>query len=250
MKRFHSILLLLTLLISAGVFNIRAEESPEEFSPDFESVVFVPKGQWITGVSVSYSQSNQKNYQFLVLQGVSGDTYSFKVSPMVLFAFKNDMAAGGKFGYNRALTKLENAEVSLSPDMNFNVDHLYRLSHSYYGMGVLRNYFSLGTSKRFGIFTEVQLEMGGGQAKLMTGLGEDLTGNYERNFNLGIGVAPGLTAFLNNFAALEVNVGVLGFDYNHTKTITDQIYVANSNAKSAIFRVNLFSITFGVSFYL
>lgn len=251
MKKFHSILLLLlTFLISTGVFKIHAEESKEEFSPDFESVVFVPKGQWITGVSVSYSQSNQKNYQFLVLQGVTGDTYSFKLSPMVLFTFKNDAAAGGKFGYNRALTKLENADITLSPDMNFNVDHLYRLSHNYYGMGVLRNYFSLGTSKRFGIFTEVQLELGGGQAKLMTGLGEDLTGNYERNFNLGIGVAPGLTAFLNNFAALEVNVGVLGFDYNHTKTITDQIYIANSNAKSAIFRVNLFSITFGVSFYL
>lgn len=249
MKRFHSLLILIVFLFSAGALNLRAEEG-EDFSPDFESVTFVPKGQWITGVSVSYSQSNQKDYQFLVLQGVSGDTYSFKLSPMVMYAFKNDMAAGIKFGYNRNLTKLENAEIAFSPDMNLNVDHLYRLAHNYYGMGVLRNYFSLGTSKRFGLFTEVQLEMGGGQAKLMTGLGEDLTGNYERNFNLGIGVAPGLAVFLNNFAALEVNVGVLGFDYNYTKTITDQIYVANRNLKSAIFRVNLFSITFGVAFYL
>ncbi len=249
MKRFHSLLILLIFLFSAGSLNAYADEE-EEFSPDFESVTFVPKGQWITGLSVSYSQSNQKNYQFLVLQGVSGDTYSFKLSPMVMFAFKNDVAAGGKFGYNRNLTKLENAEIAFSPDMSLDVDHLYRLAHNYYGMGVLRNYFSLGTSKRFGLFTEVQLELGGGQAKLMTGLGEDLTGNYERNFNLGIGVAPGMAVFLNNFAALEVNVGVLGFDYNHTKTITDQIYVANRNLKSAIFRVNLFSITFGVAFYL
>lgn len=247
MYRFHILLTIIALLVSAATFEVRAEE---EFSPDFESVTFVPKGQWITGVSVSYSQSNQKNYQFLVLQGVSGDTYSFKISPMVLFAFKNDMAAGGKFGYNRSLTKLENAEIVLDPDMSFDVDHLYRLSHSYYGMGVLRNYFSLGKSKRFGIFTEVQLEMGGGQAKLMTGLGEDLTGNYERNFNLGIGLAPGMSVFLNNFAALEVNVGVLGFEYNHTKTITDQIYVAHRKTQTANFRVNLFSITFGVAFYL
>ena len=234
--------------IGGGSLCAYAEEN--EFSPDFESVTFVPKGQWITGVSVSYSQSTQKNYQFLVLQGVTGDTYSFKVSPMLLYAFKNDVAAGGKFGYNRNLTKLENAEIVLDPDMGFDFDHLYRLAHNYYGMAVLRNYFSLGKSKRFGLFTEVQLELGGGQAKLMTGLGEELTGNYERNFNLGIGVAPGMSVFLNNFAALEVNVGVLGFDYNHTRTITDQIYVANRNTKSAIFRVNLFSITFGVAFYL
>ncbi len=249
MKRFHSLLILLICLFSAATPCAVAEEH-EDFSPDFESVVFVPKGQWITGLSVSYSQSNQKNYQFLVLQGVSGDTYSFKLSPMVMYAFKNDVAAGIKFGYNRNLTKLENAEIAFSPDMNFDVDHLYRLAHSYYGMGVLRNYFSLGKSKRFGLFTEVQLELGGGQAKLMTGMGDDLTGNYERNFNLGIGLAPGMAVFLNNFAALEVNVGVLGFDYNHTRTITDQIYIANRNTKSAIFRVNLFSITFGVAFYL
>ena len=248
MKRFHIILTLITFLLTAGGIPARANEG--DFSPDFESVVFVPKGQWITGVSVSYSQSNQKDYQFLVLQGVTGDTYSFKLSPMLLYSFKNDMAAGGKFGYNRSLTKLENAEIVLDPETGFDVDHLYRLSHSYYGMAVLRNYFSLGKSKRFGLFTEVQLELGGGQAKLMTGMGQDLSGNYERNFNLGIGVAPGMSVFLNNFSALEVNIGVLGFDYNHTKTITDQIYVANRNTKSAIFRVNLFSITFGVTFYL
>lgn len=249
MKRFLILLTLLSLLLTIGAVSAHAEDI-EEFSPDFESVVFVPKGQWITGVSVSYSQSNQKNYQFLVLQGVSGDTYSFKVAPMLLYAFKNDVAAGGKFGYNRSLTKLESAEIVLDPDMSFDVDHLYRLSHSYHGMAVLRNYFSLGRSKRFGLFTEVQLDMGGGQSKLMTGIGEDLTGNYERNFNFGIGVAPGLSVFLNNFAALEVNVGVLGFDYSHTRTITDQIYVANRNTKSAIFKVNLFSITFGAAFYL
>ena len=248
MKRFHILISLVAFLFAAGTSTARAEG--EEFSPDFESVVFVPKGQWITGISVSYDQSNQKNYQFLVLQGVTGDTYSFKVSPMLLYAFNNDVAAGGKFGYNRSLTKLESAEIALDPEMGFDFDHLYRLSHSYHGMAVLRNYFSLGKSKRFGLFTEVQLDLGGGQSKLMTGLGEDLTGNYERNFNLGIGVAPGMSVFLNNFTALEVNVGVLGFDYNHTKTITDQIYVANRNTKSAIFRVNLFSITFGVTFYL
>ena len=74
-----------------------------------------------------------------MLQGVTGDTYSFKVSPMLLYSFKNDVAAGGKFGYNRSLTKLENAEIALDPDMGFDVDHLYRLSHSSHGLAVLRN---------------------------------------------------------------------------------------------------------------
>ncbi|MDE7388990.1 MAG: hypothetical protein K2M97_07060, partial [Muribaculaceae bacterium] len=75
-------------------------------------------------------------------------------------------------------------------------------------------------------------------------------GKYHRNIQLGIGVAPGLVMFLSNYSAIEVNVGVLGFNYRHTKAITDQIYEANLRANSANFKINLFSITFGVAFYL
>lgn len=245
--------LLLLLTMMAWCANLSAQEAEDEkndFEPDFESVVFIPKGQWITGVSVSYSQTTQNKYQFLVLENVTGDTYTFKVSPMLLYAFKNDMAAGGKFAYNRNLTKLETADIVLDSETSYNVDHLYRLAHSYYGMAVLRNYFSLGKSQRFAIFTETQLEFGGGQAKLMTGIGEELEGNYEKSFNMGVGLAPGMSVFLNNFAALEVNVGVLGLEYSHTTTLTNQIYESHRKTNSANFRINLFSISFGVTFYL
>ncbi len=247
MKKLTKVLMTLILLMAGTQTEAKAQE---EFEPDFESVCFVPKGQWITGVSVSYSQSTHDNYQFLVLENVNGDTYSLKVSPMVLFTFKNDVAAGGKFGYNRSLTKLENADIVLDPETNYKMDHVYRLAHSYHGMAVLRNYFSLGRSQRFGIFTETQFELGGGQAKLMSGTGESLTGNYEKSYNIGVGVAPGMAVFLNNFAALEVNIGVLGFEYRHITTITDQIYDAHLKTRSANFKINLFSITFGVAFYL
>lgn len=56
--------------------------------------------------------------------------------------------------------------------------------------------------------------------------------------------------FLNNYSALEVNVGVLGFNYRNTRSVTDQIYVANRTSKHANFKINLFSITFGVAFYI
>lgn len=226
---------------------LRAQES---FERDIEQVVFVPKGQWIAGLSVSYSQTTQNKYQFLILEGISGDTYSFKVAPMAMFAFKNDMAAGGRVAYSRSLTKLESADIVLDSETGYNVDHLYRLSHNYSFSGLFRNYFSIGRSKRFGFFNEVQLTLGGGQAKLTQGAGNDLSGNYERNFTLDIGIVPGLCVFLNNYSAIEVNVGVLGFSYTDTKTITDRIYVARRNSKSANFRINLFSISFGAAFYL
>ncbi|MDE6654890.1 MAG: hypothetical protein K2K37_10955, partial [Muribaculaceae bacterium] len=61
-------LALLAFLCFAGS-TITAQQ---RFSRDIEQISFVPKGQWITGISVGYSQSNQDNYQFLVIENLSG----------------------------------------------------------------------------------------------------------------------------------------------------------------------------------
>lgn len=225
------------------------QEIPE-FRRQLESTVFIPKGQWATGLSINYSQTTQNDYTFLILEHLNGDTYNFKVSPMLVYFVKDDMGLGGRFAYTRSLTKLENADFVLDSETSYSIENLYRLSHTYSAMAVMRNYFSLGKSKRFGIFNELQLELAGGQSKLMKGKNEDLTGAYERNFHFNIGVAPGVCVFLNNYSAMEVNVGVLGFGLTKTKQTTDRIYESNRKSESANFRINLFSIMFGMTFYL
>lgn len=221
-----------------------------EFKRGLEQISFIPKGQWITGVSVSFSQSNQKNYQFLIVESINGDTYTFKVSPMLLYSFHDNLAAGGKFAYTRSRTRLDNATVVIDSETDYNVENLYSISQNYSAMAVFRNYISFGRSRRFGLFNEVQLQIGGGESKIANGRGKDLTGTFERSWDVNVGLAPGLIMFLNNYSAIEVNVGVLGFSYNHTKAVTDQIYDASRYGKSARFKINLFSITFGVAFYL
>ncbi len=237
--------------VVAAVFWLRPDVTAQEhFTRGIESISFVPKGQWITGVSVSYSQSNQDKYQFLVFENLSGDTYTFKVSPMLMYAFRDNLALGGRLGYQRQRTRLNSADVVLDSETEYNMDNLYSISHSYYGTCAFRQYLSLGNTTRFGLFNEVQLQLGGGQSKICSGAGDELTGTYERNFNLHVGLAPGLIVFLNNYSAIEVNVGVLGFNYNKVRSTTDQIYVAHRSNSSANFRINLFSITFGAAFYI
>jgi len=239
-------------IIFAAIFLPSASPAAaqEVFKRDIEQIAFVPKGQWITGVSVNYSQSTQDAYQFLILENLKGDTYTFKVSPMLMFAFKDNLAAGARFAYSRQRTELNSADFVLGSDTSYNVDNLYSISHNFYGTAAFRTYLSLGRSTRFGLFNEVQLQLGGGQSKLCSGSGESLTGTYETNFSLNVGLAPGVCVFLNNYSAIEVNVGVLGFEYRKTDSVTDQIYRAHRDTKSANFRVNLFSITFGMVFYI
>lgn len=240
---------LVTFLVIA-VCAALASTAQVEFKRGLEQISFIPKGQYITGVSVSFSQSNQNNYQFLVVENINGDTYKFKISPMLLYCFKDNLAAGGKFAYTRTRTRLDNARIVIDSETDYSVENLYNISHNYSAMAVFRNYISLGHSRRFGLFNEVQLEIGGGESKIVNGRGDDLSGTWERTWSTHVGLAPGAVMFLNNYSAIEVNVGVLGFSYTHTSSTTDQIYDSSRRSKSANFKINLFSITFGVAFYI
>ncbi|MCM1348485.1 MAG: hypothetical protein NC338_03655 [Firmicutes bacterium] len=242
------ILLLMAMVIPA------AAPAQETFKRDIEQYSFIPKGQWITGVSVGYSQSNQSNYQFFVFENLSGDTYTFKVTPMALYAFKDNLAAGIKFGYTRSNVGLDNGSFKLDSETYFDADNLNAISQDYFAIAALRNYISLGSNRRFGIFNELQLELGGGQSKFSNytgdGANRHMEGTFEKNFSLNLGLTPGFVMFLNNYSAIEVSVGVLGFGYTHTKAVTNQVEIARRNSKHANFKINLFSVQFGMAFYL
>lgn len=71
-----------------------------------------------------------------------------------------------------------------------------------------------------------------------------------KHLDAQIGMSPGLIAFINNFTAVEVSVGVLGFNYSKVRQVTDQVQFGERNSSSANFRINLFSIGLGIAFYL
>ncbi|MDE7135820.1 MAG: hypothetical protein K2N91_04245, partial [Muribaculaceae bacterium] len=198
LKRILSIIALLMIIGSTAAY------AQEAFKRGIEQISFIPKGQWITGVSVSYSQSNQSNYQFLIIENINGDTYSFKLSPMLMYCFKDNLAAGGRFAYTRSRTRLSSADIVLADDTEYNIDNLYSITQNFSATTAFRNYISIGNNRRFGLFNEVQIELGGGQTKICNGSGNDLTGTYSKNFNLNIGLAPGMVMFLNNYSAIEV----------------------------------------------
>ncbi|WP_455971034.1 hypothetical protein [Bacteroides congonensis] len=242
MKKIAFILFLVLL----GTLSVRAQE----FKRDIKLGTFIPKGQWIVGSSVSYSEHNENNYQFLVMDGFNSDGYTFKVSPMVCFAFKDNVAAGGRFSYGRTLTKLSDLTINLDEDNQFDVNDLYQLKHSYSAMAVLRNYVTLGSSRRFALFSETQLGMGGSQSKVVSKGGDSVTGTYSTTTDFNIGVAPGIVAFINNYTAVEISVGVLGLNFSKVKQTTDQVHIGERSSSSANFRINLFSIGLGIAFYL
>lgn len=246
---------LISLLALAALWFPATLKAQEVFKRDIEQNSFIPKGQWITGVSVGYAHSNQDNYQLLVFENLSGDNYTFKVTPMAFYTFKDNLAAGLKVGYTRSNLNLDDGSFKLDSETSFDADNLNAISQNFFAIAALRNYISLGDSRRFGLFNELQLELGGGQSRYSNytgGQGDNRhrEGTFERNFTCNVGLSPGFVMFLNNYSAIEVSVGVLGFGYTHTKSITNQLEISRRNSKQANFKINLFSVQFGMAFYL
>ena len=214
---------LLIITLALCIQTLYAQE--QDFQRKIELTTFVPKGQWIMGSTVSFSEYNQKNYQFLIIDGLNSDGYTFKVTPMLFYAFKDNLAAGAKFSYKRTLMKIDGVTINVDEENQFDVNDLYQLKHTYGGMAVLRNYISIGRSRRFGLYCDIQLEYAGSQSKMISGSGESLTGTFATTKEFNIGAAPGLGAVINNYTAVEVSVCVLGFDFSKTRQVTNQVYV-------------------------
>lgn len=234
---------LLSGVLSSGLFAQR-------FDRGIEQQTFIPKGQWITGGNISFSQHTNKNYKFIVIEGWNGKGYNFSVSPFLAYTFKDNLAAGARFKYTRSLLKIDALSLDLGEDINFDINDIYNLSQGYYASGVFRSYINLGNSKRFGLYNEVQLVFGGSQSKMVSGKGTSLTGTFEESFEFQLGMSPGLVAFVNDYVAAEVAIGVLGFDIKRIKQVTDQVSKGHRNSSSANFKINLFALSLGLAFYI
>lgn len=239
------------VLLFAGILSVSAKRPRmTRIDREIQKRVFIPKGQWMTGGTVSYSEHDEENLNFLVLKNVEGLGYDFKVSPYVGYFFRDNMAAGVRMAYNRTYLDMGNFELNLGEDFNISLDDVYYLEHKYEVAGFLRTYIPVGNSKIFGLFNECRLTYGYSRGKNSTGSGEKYDGTFETAHNLEIGFAPGLAAFITDWSAVEVSVGVMGFDFKWTDQKTNQVEEGKRRVSSGNFKITLFSINIGMTFYL
>ena len=260
MKRFYFIILLLAsaVCVSAQEATTATPQSKEPLNVNearkqrgfVSDECFVPNGQWIFGGTASYSAHRNMDYTFTLINDIDSYGYSVNVSPMIAYAPWRNMAVGVRFSYGRSLFRLDNASLSVS-DVDINVDMFHQLKHSYTGTLFWRPYIPLGSTNRFALFAEVQ----GGEAKNVAATGlvdgmQDYRGTYSKTFGASLGLQPGIVAFIQNNAAVELSIGVLGIGFDRTLQTKNQVAQGEINSLDTKFKLNLLSVGFGMSFYL
>lgn len=212
--------------------------------------LFVPKGQWIVGGQVSWNQWDNNNLHYLLLKDINFNGYTFSSGPYLGYFFAKNMALGARFSYKRNYLNLGKLGLNLGESLNLGLEDFYYLQHNYKSSIFLRSYIPIGESKIFGLFGEFQLNYTFSEGKNSIGRDETFTGVYENIHSLGLSLGGGMVVFLTDFAAAEVMLNVGGYDFKWGYQNSNNIEKGTLNSSGANFRIDLFSIKFGMTFYL
>ena len=262
--KFNRIVISLLLLLTAGVVSVEAKDknkNPNEavetyieqrgmIRRDATKALFIPKGQWMLGTQVGWQQWNTDNLNYLLLKDINLQGHTFSVGPTLGYFFAKNMAAGVRFSYKRNYFDVGGIGLNLGDDLAFGLNNYSYLQHNYKSTAFLRSYIPIGDSKIFGLFGEFQLNYTYSEGKNGIGLDEMFTGVYESVNSFGVGLGGGLVVFLTDFAAAEVMLNVGGGELKWGQQTINNIEQGFINSSGANFRIDLFSIKFGLTFYL
>ena len=220
---------------------------------DATKALFIPKGQWLLGGQVGWNQWNNDNLNYILLDNLNFEGHSFTAGPYLGYFFAKNMAVGCRFSYKRNYINMDEVGLGMGEGLSFSLNDFYNLQHSYKSSLFLRSYIPIGESKIFGLFGEFQLNYTFSEGKNSIGKEEQQTGVYNNNHSLGLGLGGGMVVFLTDFAAAEVMLNVGGYDfkwgYQSIKDL-DAINKGNLSSSGGNFKIDLFSIKFGMTFYL
>ena len=250
-------LFLASTAASAAVENEEAEQEKFDRGIGISTSTFIPKGSVGTGVAFSYNNYqlgngvNDAGYSLLsLISGVHADMFTFGVAPWVSYFVADNLSVGVRFDYSRSSLGLGNATIALGDLFNMSLSDYHFLKQSYTGALTGRYYVPIANSKRFAMFAELRAIGGYGQSETYKAEGENKYGTYQDIYQFELGLVPGITVFVTDWASVELAVGLMGIDYNKVVQTTNQVQVSVMENSSANFKINPLALSLGLSFYL
>lgn len=258
MKKIYAAIILLCVSFSAYAAEDDSEAESFDRGIGRPNTLFIPKGTVGGGLSISCANyklgngADDAGYKMLfsLIDNLYGDMQSFGIAPYVSYFIKDNLSLGLRFDYDKSGFSLDGLDLALGDLMTLNVTDMNYLQQSYSGSITMRNYMPIANSKRFAMFAELRATGAYAQSisyKVTDGIKQ---GTYQDVYKGSLSVVPGLCCFVTDEAALEVSVGILGFNHQKTVQRTNQIEVSQMTQSNASFKINLFSINMGISIFI
>lgn len=213
--------------------------------------LFIPKGQWMFGLTASYGELNTQDIELLsVLTNVNLNGKMYSIKPSVSWFFNHNQSAGMKINYTRAEGSLGSLGLDMGDDLSFTLRDVKYVSESYAAGITYRAYVGLDRNKRFAVFNEADLNFTTGHS------------NFSRLYNaepkltrttineVSLNFSPGVCVFIMENVSFNLSFGVFGVKYRTEHQQTNGIDEGKRISSGANFRFNIFNINFGLGVHI
>lgn len=238
--------MLLLLVPCTSVWGQKAERGIAKIGK--EARVVAPKGTWMLGGTIAYSDYRASNYSLAMINGINTNGYSIQFNPTVMAAVANNVGVGLRLGYKRGSFNLDNASLE-AMGASIDVQDYKSLNQKFGGAVFGRYYIPVGNSNRFSIIGDIYASAYYGEGKLTNRQDGAIIGTYQRTMDLDLGVDFGAMAFITRTFALEATLDILSFGTTYTKQVKNQVFDGNRKFWKAHYALNLLSFRLGAYFY-
>ncbi len=210
--------------------------------------LYIPKGDWFVGLTASYGEFSTTDYQlFDLLSDFNFNAHSFSIKPSVSYFIRNNVSLGLKFNYSNSKAILQSAAVDFDEDLNFNISDASYKNESYSAAMIFRQYIGLSRAGRFGVYNEVELAFGSGNAHFNRMYDSTPRTTSTTYMDARLNFSPGVCVFIMKNVAFNVSFGVFGYYLRNEKQSEDGVKTGNRFSSGANFRFNIFNIDFGIA---
>lgn len=216
--------------------------------------IFAYKGEWITGLTASYTTLSTANADYLLfLDNLDLDFAMTSIKPYLGYNYRDNQAAGIRFGYSYINGELNSARIDLgeSSDIQIEIPYIH-LHGQYYSASLFhRSYVALDKHGRFGLFAEVELGATKGEEIFEYGQGSGYVYTRSEKTSMNLNFNPGASVFVMPNVSTSVSFGFGGLDYTKIKQYDENGVESGGREKSGMsFKFNFLAVNFGVTVHI
>lgn len=217
------------------------------FDRGLDNHMFVPKGKFGFGMTAQYGELQSADIQLLsVLRDVDFKGKLYSIKPYICYFFRHNQSLGMRLNYTHGFADLDKVSINVMDDMNFSFTDLYYGQTSMSASAFYRYFIGLDKVRRFGMFNEVDLAFGGGSSDFKRMYDGELRHTHTVSTHGALTFSPGVSVFMEKFAAFNVSFGVFGIDWQADRQSTNGVDEGKRVSSGANFRFNIFNINFGL----
>lgn len=247
MKNLVICLAFLFILTNTSFAQKKEKLSPVELMFEYYDEEFKPfnKGKWFTALTFNVEDTNLKSdNKYIGFDNIiEGSEFNYDVKVKGGYSIGNYSFLG--LGISHGRDKSDGRGIILLDTIS---------SESVANKNVIspfiRNYYPLSKNQRLSFFNEIKMDFGFGDSETKSFENGQLTEKENtKDFLFGIGISPGINFFALESFAFEIQLDVLGYEYERSKTTDNEGNEFTSDSHNVNFTLDLLSLNFGLAYY-